>query len=245
MSEQTIGTAKQQRMAAVTAAVGKTSMVTAKVWNPWDHVMETGVTTAELQANAVRGLVPDIIHDSDTFASIKPVLRSHYGAEAGLDGPLTEANFAEAKAALRKKYVRAGCRQYKNLPSGNCTLFACCVIGMLADQPDLLGPGVKVELVNLVDRKGGEGHAYVMVNRAPGDVKVAKSHGPDCFFVDIWYARQQRTVPGTNAVKDITPVDTSANPFWDFDFSAFIDEPENVPAVRLSFMSDELPKLLL
>jgi hypothetical protein len=242
MSENTLATAKQQRMAAVHQAIGNTTMPTAKVWNAWKRLLEDGVDIKTLEAVAKVGTVPNIIPDGRQFAAIKPVQLSRLGAEAGLDGPVTANTFGQAKLTLKNKYVRAGRAQYSTLDSGNCTLFACCVIGMLADQPRLLGPGVKVELVNIVDTTGGGGHAFVVVGRADGDINTLKSYGPDCFFIDVWYARQQLTDPGIRAVKDIVVHDSANNPFWDLNFFAFMDD-ENTFTVLLTFTSDELPTL--
>ncbi|MFC6085893.1 hypothetical protein [Sphaerisporangium aureirubrum] len=242
MSENTLSTAKQQRMAAVHAAIAATTMPRALVWNPWKHVAEDGVDLLALSAPAQRGTVPDTIPDNREFSAIKAVQLSQLGAEAGYDGPVTEHTFADAKQRLRSKYVAAGRARYANLASGNCTLFACCVIGMLADQPRLLGPGVRVELFNLADTTGGGGHAYVVIGRADGDFRNLKTYGPDSFFVDVWYARQQLSSPGVNAVKDIVLHDTSNNPFWDLNFYSFMDD-DNTFLLKHTFTSDELATL--
>ncbi|MEV8637427.1 hypothetical protein AB0395_37885 [Streptosporangium sp. NPDC051023] len=245
MSENTHGTAdrKQARMAAVQAALGRTQMTTAKLWNPWTHVVEDGVDIKELQAPARRGEVPDIILDGQKFSDLKAVHLGPLGEAAGLGGPVTEATFDRARTELKKRYVAAGRAKYKTLASANCTLFACCVIGMFADQPELLGPGVKVELVNILDKTGGQGHAYVLVGRASGDVAQVGRYGTSCFFVDQWYARQQGSRPGTDGVKDATSIHGDGkSPFWDLDYIGFITD-ETVPAIRLTFTSDELAAL--
>ncbi|GII78070.1 hypothetical protein Sru01_30520 [Sphaerisporangium rufum] len=241
MSEGPLGTAKQTRMSAVQAAITNTKMAGAKLWNAWPQLIETGVKQAERSAPAGGGNVPEIIPDGRSFDQIKKVHLRTLGDAAGLGGPVTAGNLAEARRRLRDQYVAAGRANYKGLLGGNCTLFACCVIGMLADQPDLLGKGVKVEVLNLLDTTGGSGHAYVVVGRADGDVKDIKTYGPDCFFVDQWYARHRGTEPGVLAVKDATPGE-KGNRFWDFDFYAFIDDA-TIPALRLAFTSDELPGL--
>ncbi|WP_449064534.1 hypothetical protein [Planomonospora algeriensis] len=245
MSQGTHGTAdpKQVRMAAVQAALDQTPMTTARLWNPWPQVVDDSLDIKALQAPARRGEVPDIIADGTTFATLKPVHRAPLGQAAGLDGPVTEATFDQARAELKRRYVAAGRAKYRTLTDGNCTLLACCVIGMLADRPELLGPGVTVELVNIVDTTGGHGHAYVVIGRASGDVGKIGGYGPECFFVDPWYARQQAAPPGTRAVKDATSIyGDGTSPFWDLDFIAFIDD-DTTPVVRLTFTSDELAKL--
>ncbi|GAA3080973.1 hypothetical protein [Streptosporangium carneum] len=245
MSENTHGTVnlKQTQMAAVQAALDMTPLATAKVWNPWRHVVDSSLDVADLEAPAKRGEVPDIIADGKTFADLKAVQLGNLGAAAGLDGPVTGATFERARVELRKRYVAAGRAKYQTATSANCTLFACCVIGMFADRPDLLGPGVTVELVNILATVGGQGHAYVLVGRAPGDLHKIGTYGPSCFFVDQWYARQQAVKPGTNGVKDATSIHgDGTSPFWDLDFVGFITDDTKL-AVRLTFTSDELAEL--
>ncbi|MCW2882030.1 MAG: hypothetical protein JWQ95_6130 [Sphaerisporangium sp.] len=241
MSETTHASPKQVRMSAVQAAIAKTKMATAKLWNPWPQVLGDDVDIRTLKVAAGGGSVPEIIPDGQRFSELKAVHLARMGTEAGLGEPVTEATFSEAREKLRHKYVATGRANYRGLVSANCTLFACCVIGMLADQPKLLGSGVKVELLNFLDTTGGGGHAYVVVGRAEGDVKKIGSYGPDCFFIDQWYARHQSSALGARGVKDATPGQES-NPFWDLDFYAFMDD-ETFPVVKLTFTSDDLLKL--
>lgn len=241
MSQSTHTTPKQARMAAVQTAIGKTKMTTAKLWNPWPQLLDDDVVIKRLEVAAGGGNVPEIIPDGQRFSDLKPVRLSVIGREAGLGGPVTESTFAEAREKIKSKYVATGRANYRGLASANCTLFACCVIGMLADQPKLLGSGVKVELINFRDTTGGAGHAYVVVGRAEGDVGDIKTYGSDCFFVDQWYARHKSGTPGVQGVKDAVPGE-SPNPFWDLDFYAFMSD-ETSPVVKLTFTSDELPKL--
>ncbi|WP_147269010.1 hypothetical protein [Sphaerisporangium album] len=231
---------KQDRMTAVQTAINKTKMTTALVWNPWPGVMEQGVTTEAIKSPAKSGQVPEIIGEGQTLGDfMSPVLIS-FGSTLGLGGPVTQNTFDEARKRAKARYVTMGRTFYKEFASGNCTLFACAIIGMLSEQPKLLGPGVKVELLNLLNTEGGGGHAYVVVGRAAGDVNDVDTYGPDCFFVDQWYARQQGTQPGVQGVKDATP-GNGVNPFWDATFDRFIREATT--RVMLTFTSDELPQL--
>lgn len=240
MAENSFANAKQLRMAAVQEALKRTKMVTAKVWNPWpDGVADKDVDLAAITAPVGSSSVPEVLPDNQVFSELKRAQLISLGAAAGLGGAVTAENLAEAKKALRKKYVQVGRANYRSLESANCTLFACCVIGMLADQPNLLGRDVKVELLNLPDLGGG-GHAYVVVGRADGDYKNLKTYGQDCFVIDIWYARQQSKAPGTSPVKDLSP--DSDSPFWDLNFYAFLDDGYNF-LHKYTFVSQELAEL--
>ncbi|GAA4200853.1 hypothetical protein GCM10022252_54690 [Streptosporangium oxazolinicum] len=241
MSQSTHATPKQIRMAAVQAAIAKTKMTTAKLWNPWPDVVDDTVDIKTLKAVAGGGNVPEIIPDGRRFSDLKPTHLTTLGTEAGLGGPVTQGTFDEARQKIKSKYVATGRANYRELANANCTLFACCVIGMLAAQPKLLGSGVKVELLNLLDTTGGGGHAYVVVGRAEGDVGDIETYGPDCFFIDQWYARHKSGTPGVQGVKDAIPGE-SPNPFWDPGFHTFVSEGTS-PAVKLTFTSDELSKL--
>ncbi|MEU9889706.1 hypothetical protein [Sphaerisporangium sp. NPDC051011] len=243
MSENThiVVRSKNDQMSAVHIAINKTKMATAKVWNPWTSVCESGVNIDSIKTAAGGGQVPEIIRDEQTISDIKPVVLRSLGSDLGFNEPVNQSTFEEARKRARNKYVSVGRANYRSLASGNCTLFACCVIGMLAAQPALLGPGVKVELLNLVDTEGGSGHAYVVVGRAEGDVKDIGGYGPDCFFIDQWYARQRRTDPGIRGVKDATQ-GVEGNPFWDPAFVPFISH-NTTPRLMLTFTSDELSKL--
>lgn len=239
MSEPTQQQVKAQRMTAVQEAIAKTAMPAARLWNPWPSVLEPGVNIATLKAAAGGGKVTEIIPDSVTIDQIPGVRRILLGTVAKLGGKLDAGNIGEARNRLKKQYVQTGMANYADLASGNCTLFACCVIGMLAHQPAILGPGVKVELFNL-DDGDGNGHAYVVVGRAGADVAQPESYGPDCFFIDQWYARHRATPPGVIPVKDpaAVPDSTFSDPeFFKFIFSAAAIRP------MLAFTSDQLPQL--
>jgi hypothetical protein len=239
VTEPTSQQVKAQRMIAVREAIAKTAMPAAGLWNPWPSIVETGVSIDKLKAAAGGGKVPEVIPDGVTIDQIPTVRRILLGGVAKLGGAVTGDNIGEARSRLAKLYVQTGMANYAGLASGNCTLFACCVIGMLARQPAVLGPGVKVELFNL-DDGDGNGHAYVVVGRAGADVAKPEGYGPDCFFIDQWYARHRATQPGVIPVKD--PAATQDSTFHDPEFFQFIFSAAAIRPV-LAFTSDQLPKL--
>jgi hypothetical protein len=226
-------------MAAVQLAIVKTKMPVAKLWNVWSSVLEGGVDVSALKTAAGGGKVTEVIPDSVTIDQIPNVRRILLGSVAKLGGPVTASNIGEARERLKKQYVQTGMANFAALPSGNCTLFACCVIGMLARQPDVLGPGVKVELFN-IDDGDGNGHAFIVVGRTGNAIAQATDYGLDCFFIDVWYARHRATAPGVIPVKD--PTATTGSTLDDPAFFQFIFSAAAIRPV-LAFTSDELPKL--
>ncbi|MBN6056814.1 hypothetical protein JYK22_33110, partial [Nonomuraea sp. RK-328] len=235
-----------ERMQNVQAAIEKTKMATAKLWNPWETVVEVGVDINKIKTPAGGGQVPETIPLGRTFADYGGVKLKLLAKSVDVETP-TEQNFADIALKLKDKYVEVGRTNYRALTGANCTLFACCVIGMLANEPQLLGKGVKVELFSLIESTGASGHAYVVVGRADCDPQDVDNYGPDCFFIDVWYARQRRTEPGIRAVKAATQ-DNAAG-FWDEHFIKDLIKSEGLRAKgikvtlvpKLLFTSGDLP----
>ncbi|NUW32998.1 hypothetical protein HTZ77_16365 [Nonomuraea sp. SMC257] len=236
---------RMERMQRVQTAIEKTRMATAKLWNPWETVVEKGVEINKIKAPAGGGQVPETIPPSRAFTDYGSLKLRLLAKSVDIDTP-TAQNFADIALKLKDKYVEVGRTNYRTLDSANCTLFACCVLGMLADDSRLLGKGVKVELFNLVESTGASGHAYVVVGRADGDPQDVDSYGHDCFFIDVWYARQRRTEPGTRSVKAATPDDAAG--FWDETFIKDLIKSEGLRkkgvtvnlVPKLLFTSDDL-----
>jgi hypothetical protein len=227
--------AKLKLMDAIQGAIDKTGLATAKVWNPWNSVLDEQVSTKEVVASVGSSAVPDVISDSRQFASLRGVEKTAFGTAAQLGGPVTPDNFADAKKRLRRAYLQVGAASYKNLAGANCTLFACAVIGMLADQAAIIPDGTTVELLNLLG--AGSGHAYVVINRTGGTLEDPATYGPDAFLVDQWYARQQFTDQGKLGVKD--PRILGHSRYADLNFYAWISDEPKI-AVRLLFTKDDL-----
>ncbi|TMR90587.1 hypothetical protein [Nonomuraea basaltis] len=242
------GSTRVERMKRVQEAIDKTGMASALLWNPWKGLMENADDLDEIKTPAGGGQVPEIIPIGKTYQDYahSAVSRTKVTVAAKVD-VLTPQNFDQVVIKLKDRYVEVGRTNFADLKSANCTLFACCVIGMLATTPQLLGPGVRVELFSLVESTGGAGHAYVVVGRADCEVKDVDAYGADCFFIDVWYARHRCTTPGTFSVKPATP--DGAGQFWDEFFLRECIKNETAKAKgvkitfvpKLSFTSDDLP----
>jgi len=144
-------------MERVQNAINQTGLGTAKVKNPWPTVMERGVTTEDIlqppkdYAGKVQEPIPFGVPLKNLRIAEKTKLASALGSEK-----LAEANYSKALKKVTEDYVEASKANYRNLKNDNCTLFACCTIGMLAQNPKLLPEGIRVELFNLTESTGGQ-----------------------------------------------------------------------------------------
>lgn len=232
--------AKTQQMTAIQKMITGTGMATAKLWNAYPRIVEQGIDLRSIEAPATSTsvTVTEVLPDGQPFDRIskKRLIAAKYALS--LPGFVTAENVADVRQRLRHRYVNTGAVNYIRLPSGNCTLFACCVIGMLAANPGLGGnPGPRVELFNVFDGVS-DSHNFVVVGRTGTDLDDLASYGPGCFFIDQWYARHRATKPGTQGVKDPASNGTfSDQAFFDFIFSY------TYKTSVLSFTWDELAPL--
>jgi hypothetical protein len=214
-------------MARINDELLMTPLAKALVWNPFTSVAEGDPSGFSAPPTQTAPSVPELINDSKNFDMIKQtekpsILRSaksiKFLKEEEDWGQMTPDRFDQLKAAIKKGYVVTGIG-LMGFKAGVCTMFTCAAIGFLARKPELLGTGSVVELFKYVH--GMSGHAFAVVDRAPGSTADdVATWGADCYVIDPWYARHRLTQPGSNPVKDIDG--TQGSPFYDAGYIAFL-----------------------
>jgi hypothetical protein len=213
---------KVAAMTALQQALAETRIATAKVWNPWAEVCETGIDRTEIQGTPGLTAAPQTIPEDQTFASFTGAQKRVYAGRMrqlakDFELELTEDTLATAKLLMKTEYLQWGRANWKGFAGGNCTAFAGVTAGFLAENMKLVPSGATVEQFNLSE--GGQGHAFLVIGRDPSSKPgTPATWGDKCFIVDQWYARQRVSAPGKYAVKDSvgSTSDFSDEAFWKF-----------------------------
>lgn len=110
---------------------------------PWPSLVKSGANTDTIKAPASGGKVPEIIPFGKTFEDCSgtnhSLVKEKKITNAAKAEKLTAENFQGVAEKLKHLYVEVGRAKFKNLPSANCALFACCTIGMPRPIPSSSG----------------------------------------------------------------------------------------------------------
>ena len=199
--------AKLTSMQQINNAIIQTPIATAKVWNLWPTCCEPGLNTLLIKGTPDLTAAPVTIPEDATFAGLKFPAKTSFLARyrqlrQSNDVMLSAETFEDARLVMKTDYLNWGRTNWRSIKGGNCTYFAGVTIGWLSDNIGLVPAGATVEQFDMTE--SGQGHAFVVVDRDPASTPGnPATWGLWCFVVDMWYARQRLTAPGTSPAKDL------------------------------------------
>jgi hypothetical protein len=226
MSESTLESrlTKRELMDIIEGLVAESRIAKAKLWNPYDRIVNDNAYKAKISARSEGYGPPDLIPEIP-LKDVSFVKRRAWNLESSGSGEVTEEAYQKERERRRADYVKWGATQLKSFAAGNCSIFASVTLGLLATQEALEKLAAADMVVEQFNFSSADGHAFLVVNRTGGRTNDsgrlidASSWGSGAFVVDAWYARQRQTSPGSRAVKDVTD---TASPYYDEDFMTFL-----------------------
>lgn len=217
---------KLELMEIVEGLVAGSRIAKAKLWNPYDRIVNDPSYKVRISAPSGGYGPPDLIPDMP-LKDVPSLKLRGWGLQKSGDAPVTEEAYQRERERRRTEYVIWGASQLKTFAAGNCSIFAAVALGLLATPgalDRLAGTDLVVEQFNF---SSSDGHAFLVVNRSGGRTNAdgrllidPSSWGSAAFVIDAWYARQRQSSPGSRAVKDVTDTES---PFYDPNFQAFLE----------------------